>query len=105
MTEAANALPLARGSEPDSLPGVSRPAWWLIWPWIGVVCFLLGASLAHFHFTRSHRLANVFLFEQDIPAIAVAAAALVVWWLAPFGKRLAAAAPTWTPTQSWRAIW
>jgi hypothetical protein len=62
---------------PDRAPAV------LLFTWLAAVLALLSASLIHSLATGQRTLADVFLLEQDLPALAVAGAVLVVWRLAP----------------------
>jgi hypothetical protein len=60
---------------PDRAPAV------LLYGWLGLVLVLLTTSLLHSRLTGLRTIADVFLLEQDLPALGIAAAVLIAWRL------------------------
>jgi len=81
---------------PDASPPPRAPAS-LVYPWLGLVCALLAAALAHSLISGMKTIADLFLVEQDLPALLIAALLLLAWrftplpapsgWLGRVGKR------------------
>ncbi|MEO6341077.1 MAG: hypothetical protein ABIO39_13630 [Caulobacteraceae bacterium] len=100
MTKAAAAAQTSGAPEPA--PDFTRTQSRLVFSWIGLICGLLLLSLIPATIGRASPfgLTDVFLFEQDLPALVLGAAILLLWRLTPLGERLLHRFPSRVRTES-----